>query len=68
MSEEYLATNTDDMYFLGSIFCASPVDENSCNDNSRDCDSAQFCSIDCDVSDETEWYIDLDVNSDPINF
>ena len=46
----------------------SPIDENSCNDNSRDCDSAQFCSIDCNVSDETEWYIDLDVNGHPINF
>ena len=56
------------MYFLGSIFCESPVDENSCNDNSRDCDSAQFCSIDCDASDKTKSYNDLDVNSDPINF
>ena len=42
--EEYVVTDTDD--FLGSIFCESPVDEISCNDNSRDCDSAQFCSID----------------------
>ena len=62
MSEEYVATDTDDTYFLGSIFCDRPVD--SCNDNSR----AQFCSNDCDITDETEWYIDLDVNSDPINF
>ena len=67
MSEEYVATDTDDTYFLGSIFCESPVDENSCNDNSSDCDSAQFCSIDCGVSDETEWYIDLNVNGDPID-
>ena len=62
MSEEYVATDTDDTYFLGSIFCDSPVD--SCNDNSR----AEFCSINCDITDETEWYIDLDVNGDPINF
>ena len=62
MSEEYVATDTDDTYFLGSIFCDSPVD--SCNDNSR----AQFCSINCDITDETEWYIDLNVNGDPINF
>ena len=68
MSEEYVATDTDDTYFLGSIFCESHVHENSCNDNSRDCDCAQFCSIDCDVSDKTEWYIDLDVNGDPFNF
>ena len=60
MSEEYVATDTDDTYFLGSIFCDSPVD--SCNDNSR----AQFCSIDCDITGETEWYIDLNVNGDPI--
>ena len=33
-------------------------------DNSR----AQFCSINCDITDETKWYIDLDVNGDPINF
>ena len=33
MSEEYVATDTDDTYFLGSIFCESPVD--SGNDNSR---------------------------------
>ena len=39
MSEEYVATDTDDTDFLGSILCKSPVDENSCNDNSRDCDS-----------------------------
>ena len=62
VSEEYVATDTDDTYFLGSIFCDSPVD--SCNDNSR----AQFFSIDCDITDETKWYIDLDVNGDPINF
>ena len=62
VSEEYVATDTDDTYFLGSIFYDSPVD--SCNDNSR----AQFCSINCDVTDETEWYIDLNVNGDPINF
>ena len=66
MSEEYVATATDDTYFLGSIFCESPVD--SCNDNSRDFDSAHFCSDDCNVSDETEWYIDLDVNGKPIKF
>ena len=62
VSEEYVATDTDYTYFLGSIFCDSPVD--SCNDISR----AQFCSINCDITDETEWYIDLDVNGDPINF
>ena len=62
MSEEYVATDTDDTHFLGSIFCESRVD--SCNNNSR----AQFCSINCDVTDETEWYINLDVNGDPINF
>ena len=62
MLEEYVAIDTDDTYFLGSICCDSPVD--SCNDNSR----AQFCSINCDIIDETEWYIDLDVKGDPINF
>ena len=62
VSEEYVATDTDDTYFLGSIFCDSPVV--SCNDNSR----AQFCSINCDITDETKWYIDLEVNGDPINF
>ena len=62
VSEEYVATDTDDTYFLGSIFCESRVD--SCNDNSR----AQFCSNDCYVTDETEWYIHLDVNGEPINF
>ena len=54
--------HTDDTHFCGSIFCESRVD--SCYDNSR----AQFCSIDCDKTDETEWYIDLDVNGDPTNF
>ena len=39
VSEEFVAIDTDDTYFLCSIFCDSPVD--SCNDNSR----AQFCSI-----------------------
>ena len=62
MSEEYVATDTDDTYFLGCIFCKSRVD--SCNDNSR----ALFCSVDCDVTDETEWYIDLNVNGDPTYF
>ena len=57
MSEENVATHTDDTYFLVSILCESPVDENSCNDKSTDCDGDQFCSIDCDVSDKTEWYI-----------
>ena len=65
---QYVATITDDTYFLHSIFCKSPVGKNSYNDNSRDCDSAQFCSKDCDVSDETEWYINLGINGDPINF
>ena len=45
VSEEYVATDSDDTYFLGSIFCDSPVD--SCNDNSR----AQFRSINCDITD-----------------
>ena len=62
MSEEYVATDTDHTYFLGTIFCESRVD--SCNDNCR----AQFCSIDYDVTEETKWYIDLDVIGDPINF
>ena len=56
VSEEYVATDTDDTYFLGSIFCESPV--NSCNDKSRDFDSGQFCSVDCYVSDETKWDMD----------
>ena len=56
VSEEYVATDTDDTYFLGSIFCESPV--NSCNDKSRGFDSGQFCSVDCYVSDETKWDMD----------
>ena len=60
VSEEYVATDADDTYFLGSIFCNSPVD--FCNDKSR----AWFCSIDCDVTDEIEWYIDLDVMVTPL--
>ena len=41
----YVATDTDDTYFLGSIFCESPVDENSCNDNSRDCGALPWYSL-----------------------
>ena len=68
MLQEYVLTDTDSTYFLGSIFCESLVDENSCHDNSQGCDSVQFCYIDSDVSDKTERYIDPDVNSDFISF
>ena len=29
---------------------------------------SQLIGMDCDVSDETEWYIDLDFNDDSIDF